>query len=98
MNDLVSEIVAISLFEKIHSYGDRNRCVVKAVWLALFQGLQAGFRFDEKETEWPVAFIELPTGQVSWHLSQHPIPWDGHTKEEKYQRCNRFIDEYGEPC
>lgn len=25
----------------------------------------------------PIAVVELPTGQVSWHLRPHPHPWDG---------------------
>lgn len=98
MDELATELAAIGLFDMIHSYDDRNRCVVKAVWLALHQGLRAGFRLDEKEPEWPVAFIELPTGQVSWHLPQHSSAWDEHTSEEKQARCLQFIREYGEPC
>lgn len=74
-------------------YVPRYGLILQAVAYAHGLGLQAGFRFDPAEAEWPVAFIELPTGQVSWHLPQHPVAWDGHTTEEKYQRIRRFIDE-----
>lgn len=44
-------------------------------------------------------YIELPTGQVSWHyhdreeelfagLTSYDKPWDGHDTEEKYRRLN----------
>lgn len=54
------------------------------------------------EDDWRnVIFIELPTGQVSWHihdselylfdhLTSRGLKWDGHTTEEKYERCKRL--------
>jgi hypothetical protein len=52
---------------------------------------------DPDAPEWPVIYIELPTGQASWHLSPDDMDlfghvtvgarvWDGHTTEEKYRR------------
>jgi hypothetical protein len=49
-----------------------------------------------------VCFIELPTGQVSWHfadadthllkgLPESDRPWDGHTTEEKHRRLNALL-------
>jgi predicted Holliday junction resolvase-like endonuclease len=52
----------------------------------------------EWEDDWrTVLFIQLPTGQASWHfhdsekdllenLPHRRVIWDGHTTEEKYQR------------
>lgn len=94
MQELVTELCSIHLLDMIHSYDDRNRCVVKAVWLALMGGMEAGFRIDPEEPDWPVAFIELPTGQISFHIPSHPKIWDNHDTEEKYMRINRFIEEY----
>jgi hypothetical protein len=75
-------------------YIPRYGLVLQAVAYAHCLGLKAGFRLDPAEPEWPVAFIELPQqGQVSWHIPQHPIAWDGHTTEEKYQRIERFIND-----
>lgn len=50
----------------------------------------------------PILYIELPTGQVSWHIPadtpgmDYPfrgpgVPWDGHTTEEKRLRLRRFF-------
>lgn len=73
------------------NYETRNRLVVTAVAMALWLGLDAGFRIDPTEPEWPVAFFQLPTGQASWHLPQFQVEWDGHSTEEKYRRVNEFI-------
>ena len=72
------------------NYSIRHRLVLMALSVADQAGFKAGIRLDPKEPEWPVAFIELPTGQVSWHLAQHPIPYDGHTTTEKYERIQQW--------
>lgn len=54
---------------------------------------------DPKEPDWPVLFIDLPTGQVSWHIAPadmdlfRHVPvgnaeWDGHDVVEKYNRLD----------
>lgn len=78
--------------EKKQDYDLRNRAIIEAVYMALFIGHDAGVRFDPAEPEWPVFFIELPTGQVSWHLPQHVKTWDGHSTEEKYARLVMYVD------
>jgi hypothetical protein len=57
---------------------------------------------DSADPEWPVVYIWLPTGQVSWHIDRTDmdlfmaIPagtapaWDGHDTEEKYRRLDEF--------
>jgi hypothetical protein len=72
------------------SYGSRNSFIYEAVANATAGGLPAGFRIDPQEPDWPVAFIELPQGQVSWHVPQHTSVWDGHTTEEKYTRLEEY--------
>jgi hypothetical protein len=74
-------------------YTVRNVMVLMAVAIAKSAGLEAGFRIDPAEPDWPVAYIELPTGQVSWHMPQHPREYDGHTTEEKYARCRAFAEQ-----
>ena len=32
-----------------------------------------------------VAIINLPEGQVSWHMDSHDLKWDGHTDREKWE-------------
>jgi len=59
-------------------------------------GIESGIRIDPDQPEWPVVFIELPTGQVSWHIAQHGREWDGHTTEEKYSRIRKLLQQEGE--
>ena len=72
-------------------YAARECGVLMAVAEARALGYEAGFRIDPAEPEWPVAFIQLPTGQVSWHMPQFPLEWDGHTTEEKNARIVSFF-------
>lgn len=74
-------------------YGPRYGLVLDALAVAHRLGFQAGFRIDPAEPDWPVAYIELPTGQVSWHLPQHPTAYDGHSTAAKYKRINEWIAE-----
>lgn len=76
-------------------YDTRFRLVWQAVDLARAVGYPAGVRIDPAEPEWPVVYIELPTGQVSWHMPQHPEPWDGHDTAEKYRRVREFVQSAG---
>ena len=58
----------------------------------------------DDEWRW-IVFIDLPTGQASWHIHDRELPWfkhltrscskswDGHTTEEKYQRLERLAEE-----
>lgn len=55
----------------------------------------AGIRFNPQFPEYPIAYIELPTGQVSWRLPAHEEPWDGHTPEQKQNRIRAYIDHWG---
>jgi hypothetical protein len=71
-------------------YERRELLVWEALALARRLGLPAGVRIDPAEPEWPVVFIELPTGQVSWHQPEHPERWDGHDTDAKYARCWQF--------
>lgn len=79
-------------FEDRKDYAYRNICVMVAVSQAALCGMAAGYRIDPSEPEWPVALIELPTGQVSWHVPQFPVSWDGHDTEEKYRRVQAYLD------
>jgi hypothetical protein len=88
LHGLLEQICAAELTK---SYDLRNRTVLRALGEASTYGYEVGIRLDPSEPEWPVAFIELPTGQVSWHLKQHERTWDGHDTEEKYRRVQDFL-------
>lgn len=87
------------------AYAERNQAVALLAKLALRLGWRAGLRFHpEEDTAWEpdwrtIVFIDLPTGQVSWHfhdserhllegLPLYPELWDGHDTPEKYRRVN----------
>lgn len=97
IEDAVRRRLLASLLKDIQAndtnYGKRYGLVLNAVSMAHNCGYAAGFRVDPKDPSWPVAFIELPGGlQVSWHMPQHPFPWDGHTTEQKYKRIELFCE------
>jgi len=73
-------------------YAARYPLVWQALHLALDAGLAAGVRIDPAEPEWPVVYINLPTGQVSWHMPQHPVAYDGHSTDEKYARVRAYVE------
>lgn len=82
------------------AYFDRNLAVQLAAKLADSLGYRVGLRTDPEEPDWPVLVIDLPTGQVSWHLPAHevvghfeayPDDWDGHTVEDKRERITRWV-------
>ena len=87
-------------------YTERNRLIALAAALAERDGMEAGVREHEGEAEpgWAtVVCIDLPTGQVSWHLPdaeadaftsalpEYPGSWDGHTTEQKHARIEAFL-------
>ncbi len=76
-------------------YRERNQLVS-----ALSKLYPSYFLIDPSEPDWLVVAVELPTGQVTWHIPddeikqffahlKHDTPeraWDGHNNEEKYRR------------
>jgi hypothetical protein len=86
---------------KDSAYTERNRLVHALCSIAQLLGWRCGMRVDEGEGRDPawqtVVMIDLPTGQVSWHIHESEVaafkdlpsysgPWDGHSTEEKYRR------------
>ena len=83
------------------AYKERNQLVLVLAKLAP-PGKAWLSKHPEEDKEWDdewrtIVFLELPTGQVSWHLHDNevadfsflpvqPNTWDGHTTEEKYRR------------
>jgi hypothetical protein len=85
-------------------YAERAWCVISLARAAKAAGCRTGFREDpalRDPAAWPVLFIDLPTGQVSWHLTAadrlgaldigtYLGTWDGHDTAEKYRRLARW--------
>lgn len=74
------------------NYDARYILVLRAMGLAAQSGIATGIRIDPEDPAWPVVFIELPTGQVSWHLPSHSTGWDGHLTVEKFSRIKAFAE------
>lgn len=72
------------------NYAKRNTAIYQAVATARAAGFIANVAPDASDPRWCIAYIELPEGQVSWHIPAHPTKWDGHTTEQKYARCATF--------
>src|SRR5512141_2646258 len=89
---LATLLGAIEKTDQAGSYDIRNKLIYSAFAMASAIGLEVGIRHDPEEPEWPVIFIELPTGQVSWHVPQHINAWDNHSTEEKYIRVHDYSE------
>ena len=85
--------------EPDEAYMDRNLAVQVLAILARQQGYQIGIR--NREDDWPILYVDLPTGQVSWHipkdeivalLPDYPGEWEGHDLKEKRDRLRRFLE------
>ncbi|MDH3349399.1 MAG: hypothetical protein OEM02_15035 [Desulfobulbaceae bacterium] len=70
--------------------------------MALRLGHEVGLKTDPNEPNWPVLMIDLPTGQVGYHLPKDEVighwpeytkEWDGHSLEEKRRRIAEFLDD-----
>lgn len=83
------------------AYSERNRLV--AALSKLFPASIGPHVGEPWEDDWRnVVFIDLPTGQVSWHIHDSELPlfahlghdatraWDGHSDSEKWQRVARL--------
>lgn len=95
--------IATSLMKerKDNAYWERNCLVAMLARIALRMGAKAGIRrsnIPDWDPEWHgCVYIELPTGQASWHyhdshaymfedLPPYEPEWDGHDTPEKYRR------------
>ena len=88
---LATLLLSIQRHDLEANYGARNDTIYQALAMARLLDYSAGIRLDPEEPEWPVIYIELPTGQVSWHVAQHEHPWDTHTTADKYGRIADWL-------
>lgn len=87
--------------QKDGAYLERNRCVAALARMAIALGQRAGrakTAIDGWDPAWHgCIYIDLPTGQVSWHyhesqsglfndLPEYAGRWDGHDTPTKYER------------
>lgn len=83
-------------------YRDRNLLAQFAAALAQRCGFPVGTGIDADEPDWPVVYIDLPTGQVSWHIPKGELvaglgpyerEWDGHDGPKKERRIRAFLEQ-----
>lgn len=84
-------LIDIKSFEDNKDYDSRNQYIYYCLALSQMLGYKSGIKIDQDEPDWPVIFIELPTGQISWHVPQYESVWDKHTTDEKYKRIELFV-------
>jgi hypothetical protein len=100
--DLARTLAAIEVAEQVAAdaptdadrqrvYASRNQLTYRALGEASRLDYEVGIRLDPTEPTWPVVYIQLPTGQVSWHVPQHLYDWDGHDTAEKYRRLREYV-------
>lgn len=83
---------------KNQAYSERNQ-LVAALSKLFSSSLERHPDNEAYEDDWRwIVFIDLPGGQVCWHIHDSELglfdhlprlvgrKWDGHTREEKYQR------------
>jgi hypothetical protein len=88
-------------------YVERDKILVLLARWALEQGYPVGIGIDqEKPAIWQyVLYMDLPSGQVSWHILENELEWfsflpdyaddwDGHDRDEKYARVLRYAKNY----
>lgn len=87
--------------EKDDIYWERNR--LAAILARVFPSY---LRMSLTAEEWSCVYINLPSGQISFHIPENeiiqfiglernaPIEWDGHSDEEKWKRTLKFISQY----
>jgi len=83
------------------AYYDRNQTVLAFAKLADDVGYPVGV-LPSDDDGWFVLLIDLPQGQVSWHIPGEELvgvwypycgKWDGHDLQEKRARMNKYIME-----
>lgn len=106
----ISQEISEEVTDTSDVYTERNKCIALSAWLAKQLGFDTWIGIDkEQEKEWQnVVYIQLPTGQVSWHISETEMgllnflskdeskSWDGHDSIEKYKRIESLIQGKGE--
>lgn len=79
-------------------YEDRN--LLAQVAFRMAKELHYRVRIKDYGSEWPILYIELPTGQISYHIARKDLhlkeqpgflEWDGHDRKEKNERIVGFV-------
>ncbi len=95
--EALRHLVAQVVKEKNQAYAERN-ALVCALSKEYSGGLGIDANMEQTNPQWRhLVFLDLPTGQVSWHVHETELemfahlpayskPYDGHTVKDKYVR------------
>jgi hypothetical protein len=81
-------------------YSERNRVVQALGRMAKQIGYNVGIKDDKEDKQYVILYIDLPTGQVSWHIPRKEIvgkfpqysgDWDKHDTKSKVKRVVKYI-------
>ena len=81
-------------------YAERNRIAQALGKMAMEMKYNVGIKNDSEDKEYVILYIDLPTGQVSWHIPRRELigkfpeyngNWDGHQIETKIERVEEYI-------
>jgi hypothetical protein len=86
--------MSVQVLDERKDYENRNKLIYTALALAANHDLECGVRFD-KDADWPIAYIELPVGQVAWNLPSFKKDFDGHTPIKRAERIKAFSGSFG---
>lgn len=92
--NLATMLAGVLRSQESGDYGARNQLVYSALACAAMDGCECGIRFNEDDHEWPIIYIVLPSGEVSWTVQQFAPKADGHTKEENSARIRKFVERF----
>lgn len=92
--ELAEALLRIESFEALGKTQERKVSVLTAVNIATQMGYETGVRHADTPTEESdtVAYIQLPTGEVSYFLPKSEQPYSGYSREEKLERVRQFLD------
>lgn len=83
----------VEIFENYTKYDYREKLVLKALSLAKDLGITSGFRHDDEQVHYPVVVIQLPFGEVSFHMPPVSIPFDGSKQEDQKLRADKYKEQ-----
>lgn len=98
-HELKELLLKIEGHESLGQQEMRQVTILSAVNVATMMDMNAGVRLvDATSTtakpEWAgdvVAYIELPTGEVSYFLPKDTTVYSNYTRQEKLERINKFM-------
>lgn len=102
VGEINDKLLKIQAFEELGDLATRQKLIYQLVSISHYAGLEGGYRPVGDSTgqvtgnipEWAgpiVAYLILPTGEVSYFLQPHTSDWQGYSRAEKLERIRKFI-------